>query len=169
MMAARVAGVPIDLIVRGMCSLQPGVPGFSESIQVRSIVGRYLEHSRIYRFGPSVAERVYLIGSADLMSRNLHRRVEACVAVDDPSLTRRLDEILESALRDDVLAWELHPDGTWTRVPGATDHEHHAYLQAAAQRRAPGVVVGNRSVQDVPRLLSTGIRTCVAELCETSE
>ncbi|MEX1287688.1 MAG: polyphosphate kinase 1 [Acidimicrobiia bacterium] len=132
---ASQAGAEIDLVVRGICCLRPGVPGLSDNIRVRSIVGRYLEHSRIYRFGTSAADRVYLIGSADLMSRNLHRRVEACVAVDDPSLTRRLDEILDSALRDDVLAWELHPDGTWTRVPGGTDHEHHAYLQAAAQRR----------------------------------
>ena len=134
--AASAAGAEVDLIVRGICCLRPGVPGLSDRIRVRSIVGRYLEHSRIYRFGAEARDRVYLIGSADLMSRNLHRRVEACVTVDDRVLTRRLDEVLESALRDDVLAWELHPDGSWTRVEGEADHEHHSFLEAAARRRA---------------------------------
>lgn len=133
--AASQAGAEIDLIVRGICCLRPGVPGLSDTIRVRSIVGRYLEHSRIYRFGATARDRVYLIGSADLMSRNLHRRVEACVTVDDPDLTRRLDDILESALRDDVLAWSLQPDGTWERVMGDAGHDHHAWLEYAARRR----------------------------------
>lgn len=133
---ASQAGADIDLIVRGICCLKPGVPGVSDNIRVRSIVGRYLEHSRIYRFGAAARDQVYLIGSADLMSRNLHRRVEACVTVDDPDLTRRLDEVLDSALRDDVLAWELHADGTWTRVEGDANHDHHVHLQALALRRS---------------------------------
>ena len=113
--AASGAGVPIDLIVRGMCSLQPGVPGFSESIRVRSIVGRYLEHSRIFVFGQGDRER-YFIGSADLMERNLDRRVEAITPVKDPELAARLREMLEIMRRDDRRAWTLGQDAEWTRV-----------------------------------------------------
>ncbi len=112
---ASQAGVPIDLIVRGMCSLQPGVPGFSESIQVRSIVGRYLEHSRIFCFGQGDRER-YFIGSADLMERNLDRRVEAITPVKDPLLQERLRHALAVMRRDDRRAWILGEDAEWTRV-----------------------------------------------------
>ena len=117
--AASQAGVPIDLIVRGICCLRPGVPGLSETIRVRSIVGEFLEHSRIYRFGADPVEAEYLIGSADLMPRNLDRRVEAVVPVDDLRLRARLAEVLDVALADDVLAWELVADGTWSRDPAA--------------------------------------------------
>jgi polyphosphate kinase len=109
------AGVPIDLIVRSMCCLQPGIKGLSETVRVRSIVGRYLEHSRIFRFGPDKRARYY-IGSADVMQRNLDRRVECVAPVTDPALTSRLDEILAVSLADDVLAWELGPAG-WQKVP----------------------------------------------------
>ncbi|MEX1296314.1 MAG: polyphosphate kinase 1 [Candidatus Limnocylindrales bacterium] len=119
--ASRV-GVPIDLIVRGMCSLQPGVPGFSESIHVRSIVGRYLEHSRIFCFGQGDRERYY-IGSADLMERNLNRRVEAMAPVKDPALAQRLGEMLAIMRRDDRRAWTLGADGEWTRVETAIEGE----------------------------------------------
>ena len=112
---ASQAGVPIDLIVRGMCSLQPGVPGFSESIQVRSIVGRYLEHSRIFCFGQGERER-YFIGSADLMERNLDRRVEAITPVKDALLQERLRHALAVMRRDDRRAWTLGEDAEWTRV-----------------------------------------------------
>ncbi len=132
---ASSAGAEIDLVVRGTCCLKPGVPGLSENIRVRSIVGRYLEHSRIYRFGQVAHERVYLIGSADLMPRNLRRRVEACVIVEGRDLTDRLDEVLDSALADDVLAWEMHGDGTWTRIEGDRRHDHHVHLEAAAHSR----------------------------------
>ena len=119
---ASQTGVPIDLIVRGMCSLQPGVPGFSESIEVRSIVGQFLEHSRIFAFGQG--ERVrYLIGSADLMERNLDRRIEAMTPVKDPALQERLAEMLAVMRRDDRRAWTLGADGEWTRVETIIDGE----------------------------------------------
>ncbi|MPZ52802.1 MAG: polyphosphate kinase 1 [Acidimicrobiia bacterium] len=132
---ASQAGVEIDLIVRGTCCLRPGVPGFSENIRVRSIVGRYLEHSRIYRFGRAGAERSYLIGSADLMPRNLDRRVEALTPITDPRLRGRLDETLEVLLADDELAWELDSNGTWTRVPIETGVNAHVSLQGLADAR----------------------------------
>jgi polyphosphate kinase len=119
---ASQAGVPIDLIVRGMCSLQPGVPGFSESIHVRSIVGRYLEHSRIFCFGQGDRER-YFIGSADLMERNLDRRVEAITPVKDGALQDELRKALAIMRRDDRRAWTLGEDGEWTRVETTIDGE----------------------------------------------
>ena len=112
--AASVAGAEVDLIVRGICGLRPGVPGMSERIRVRSIVGRFLEHSRIFLFG---AEAQLYLGSSDLMHRNLDRRVEAVAPIEDPALRLRMHEILTTVLADDVLAWELRADGTWFRVP----------------------------------------------------
>jgi len=112
---ASQAGVPIDLIVRGMCSLQPGIDGWSETIRVRSVVGRFLEHSRIFWFGSGSRERV-LIGSADLMERNLDRRIEALAPVEDALLKERLGEIVRVMLADDRRAWQLCPDGEWRRV-----------------------------------------------------
>jgi polyphosphate kinase len=110
------ARVGVDLIVRGICCLRPGVPDLSDTIRVRSIVGRYLEHSRIFRFGSRDRGFQHLIGSADLMPRNLERRVEVTVPVLDPALCARLDEILQAGLEDDVLAWDLGSDGVWTKV-----------------------------------------------------
>ena len=105
------AGVPVDLLVRGMCALRPGVPGLSETIRVRSLLGRFLEHSRVYRFGAGGDAEV-LIGSADLMDRNLDRRVEALVRVTDPAGRRELDRRCSScAWGDDVDHWALGPDG----------------------------------------------------------
>lgn len=135
--AASQAGTEIDLIVRGICCLRPGVPGLSDRIRVRSIVGRFLEHSRIFRFGSEERGARYFIGSADMMPRNLDRRVEVVVEVHEPALQRRLDEILELNLRDDVLAWELGPDAGWARVPGFEGVDtHEQLLEAAAQRTA---------------------------------
>ncbi|HET7234893.1 MAG TPA: polyphosphate kinase 1 [Actinomycetota bacterium] len=114
---ASEAGAEIDLIVRGICCLRPGIPGLSDRIRVRSLVGRYLEHSRIFRFGDRT-QATHYIGSADLMQRNLDRRVEALAPVADPALAARLDEILDVVLQDDVLSWTLGPDGTWTKVAG---------------------------------------------------
>ncbi len=110
------AGVPVDLWVRGMCALRPGVPGLSETIRVRSILGRFLEHSRVYRFLAGGDDEV-LIGSADLMDRNLDRRVEALVRVSDPANRRSITRLLEMAWSDDVDHWALSPDGEWARTP----------------------------------------------------
>ena len=134
--AASQAGVDIELIVRGICCLRPGVPGLSERIRVRSIVGRYLEHSRIFRFGADPRTATYYIGSADLMPRNLDRRVEAAVPVTDPALRQRLDEILAIDLRDDSAAWNLSADGTW-RSSGQSSRRHaHRLLQELALGRS---------------------------------
>jgi polyphosphate kinase len=134
--AASQAGTQIDLIVRGICCLRPGVPGLSDRIRVRSIVGRYLEHSRIFRFGADPRTARYLIGSADLMPRNLDRRVEAAVPVIDPSLQQRLNEILAVDLRDDTPYWRLGGDGSW-QFSGQSGRRHaHRLLQELAQSRS---------------------------------
>ncbi len=135
--AASIAGTPIDLIVRGICCLRPQVPGVSENIRVRSIIGRYLEHSRIYSFGSPGNDAEYLIGSADWMPRNLDRRVEALCAVTEPALKERLEEILQVDLADDVLAWELHADGTWRKLETVSGVETHLRLRELAEARAP--------------------------------
>jgi polyphosphate kinase len=132
---ASEAGAEIDLIVRGICCLRPAIPGLSDRITVRSLVGRYLEHSRIFRFG-SREEATHYIGSADLMQRNLDRRVEALVPVSDPSLAARLDEILDVLMQDDMLSWTLGSDGTWTKVPGDRGIDAQQRLQERAVERA---------------------------------
>ena len=109
---ASQAGVQIDLIVRGMCCLRPGVEGLSDNIRVISIVGRYLEHSRIYYFHNQGQEEVY-IGSADWMTRNLDRRVEAIVSIEDPEIVKDLQEILGVMLADNRQAWDLQPEGQY--------------------------------------------------------
>jgi polyphosphate kinase len=136
--AASRAGVEIDLIVRGICCLTPGVPGLSERIRVRSLVGRYLEHSRIYRFanGQGPGEPLHLIGSADMMPRNLDRRIEALTPVLDGRLQARLDEVLEVELRDDVLAWTLGADGVWVHAPPGGELETHTEMQRRTVARA---------------------------------
>ncbi len=126
------AGVQIDLIVRGICALQPGVPGVSENIRVRSLVGRYLEHSRIYRFGEPGRDASYYLGSADLMPRNLSGRVEALAPVEDPALQQRIERVLEVNLEDDVLAWRLDSDGTWHKVDQYGGRNAHERFQELA-------------------------------------
>jgi polyphosphate kinase len=135
--AASQAGAQVDLIVRSMCSLRPGVPGLSERITVRSIVGRFLEHSRIFCF-ENGGQPEYYLGSSDLMPRNLDRRVEAVVPVTDGKLRARLAEILDTALADDVLAWELGPDGSWQRVLTTRGLNSHKRFQELALERARG-------------------------------
>ncbi len=135
---ASQAGVRIDLIVRGICCVRPGVPGLSDNIHIRSIVGRYLEHSRIYHFGHGSEDGgpAYLIGSADLMSRNINRRVEALVPIGTPELQQRLQEILDILLADDRLAWELDGAGRWEHCTGDAGVDTHLALQEAATGRA---------------------------------
>lgn len=134
---ASQAGVPIDLIIRGICCLRPGVPGLSETIRVRSIVGRFLEHSRILRFGGGPAgPATYYIGSADLRRRNLDRRVEAMTPIHDPESVAQLEQILQLNLADDVQSWTLASDGTWTRVPNRTGVSAQRALQRAALDRS---------------------------------
>jgi polyphosphate kinase len=124
---ASQAGVQVEIVVRGICALRPGVEGFSENISVRSILGRFLEHSRIIEFS-RINE--FWIGSADMMHRNLDRRVEVLVQVKDPRLTAYLDDLFESALDPSTRCWELGPDGQWTASPreGHTVRDHQESL-----------------------------------------
>jgi polyphosphate kinase len=138
--AASRDGVDVDLIVRGICCLRPGVPGLSDRIRVRSIVGRYLEHSRIYHFanGAGPGRPACYIGSADLMPRNLDRRVEALVPVESPVLRAELEEVLEVNLADDTLAWELGAGGGWRRLldgPGGGTVDTHLRLHELTSQR----------------------------------
>jgi polyphosphate kinase len=135
--AASQAGAEIDLIVRGICRLRPGVPGVSENIRVRSIVGRFLEHPRVFMFANGRRKDFY-IGSADLMPRNLDRRVEVVAPVDDPDLTGRIEQVFEIMLKDNVQAWELGEEGEWQRqhpAEGAEEVATHRVLQELALRQ----------------------------------
>jgi polyphosphate kinase len=150
------AGVQIDLAIRGLCRLRPGIPELSENISVRSIVGSFLEHSRIYRFGgapgdpsagPGLPLQIY-IGSADLMGRNLDRRVEVVVPVRDPELQARLFEILELAFTDETNSWALGSDRRWRRVPN--EHGRNAQeqlkklaIERSRRRREPELRAGD--------------------------
>jgi len=129
--AASQAGVRIDGVVRGICTMRAGVPGLSDNVRIRSVLGRYLEHSRIYRFahGRDGEHPIHLMGSADLMPRNLDRRVEVLVPVEHPKHTEWLDQVLEFDLADDIVRWELQPDDRWRRC-GPTD----AYAPDAQER-----------------------------------
>jgi polyphosphate kinase len=133
------AGARIELVVRSMCCLRPGVPELSEGISVRSIVGRFLEHSRIFRFGTG-RDAVYLLGSADLMERNLDRRVEVLAPIRDVGLRQRLDEILGVLTADNTLAWTLNADGVWESPGPAATLDPQARLEQAARDRARRVV-----------------------------
>jgi polyphosphate kinase len=127
---ASQAGVEIDLIVRGICCLRPGMRGVSDRIRVVSIVGRFLEHSRLWYFANGGIGEYYL-GSADWMPRNFDRRVEAVAPVESPALHERLRTLLATYLEDNRQAWELAADGTWTqRVPdGAVLASHDRLLR----------------------------------------
>ena len=140
------AGVQVDLVIRGSCALLPGMDGLSERIHVRSIVGEFLEHSRIWRF-ENGGEPEWFIGSADLMERNLDRRIEAVVPVQEPVAQARLDQILELMLSDDRRSWQLGQDACWRRTeeltgrPGTIDT--FAALQALALSEAADVVLAD--------------------------
>jgi polyphosphate kinase len=157
---ASIDGVPIDLWVRGICSLRPGVPGLSETINVRSVVGRFLEHSRIYAFGvggDDGDEEVW-IGSADLMHRNLDRRVELLVRVTDAHQMQELRTLINRAMDHGTASWWLGPDGNWTRhhldESGAPLLDLQAYLIRTRQSRAGNgdVVAAAKSLPRPERL-----------------
>ncbi len=132
---ASQAGVPIDLNVRGICCLKPGIRGVSETIKVISVVGRFLEHSRIYAFHRGDESRYY-IGSADLMPRNLDSRVELLVPIDSPALRAELDDTLERCLADDTFGWTLAADGSWHRRDGRTRGAHTELMERALEESA---------------------------------
>ncbi len=139
---ASQAGVPVDLIVRGITGLRPGVPGVSENVRVISIVGRFLEHARAFAFTVN-GTTDYWIGSADMMARNLDNRVELVAPVDDPLAASEIQTILDLQLADTALAWELGADGTWSRVmppEGAEPVNSQDQLMeyVSRQARAPG-------------------------------
>ena len=135
------AGVTVDLNVRGICCLRPRVEGVSENIRVVSIVGRFLEHSRIYGFQRGEETRYY-IGSADLMPRNLDNRVELLAPVEDPRLKAELEDTLERCLADDTFAWELDEEGAWTRREGRERSVHNELLERALARVKSADTVG---------------------------
>jgi polyphosphate kinase len=133
---ASQAGVPVELNIRGICCLRPGVPGVSENIRVTSVVGRFLEHSRIYAFERNGDTQV-LIGSADLMPRNLDTRVELLAPVNNAALRGDLLDALERCLADETNSWELREDGTWTRrVPADPEHPRDAQRELMERHAA---------------------------------
>jgi polyphosphate kinase len=146
---ASAAGATIDLVVRGRCCIRAGVPGLSEHIRVRSIVGRFLEHSRLFRFGGEHGRPLRIwFGSPDLMERNLDRRVEVVVPVLDAVVQARLVAILDDALRDEANSWILDPEGSWHRVPAGAFS-----LQGRCRARALDDLHRRRSeAQSVPSL-----------------
>jgi polyphosphate kinase len=141
---ASQAGVPIELNVRGICCLRAGVEGVSDNISVVSVVGRFLEHSRIYAFHRG-DERTYLIGSGDLMPRNLDKRVELLAPVEDERLRAELEDTLRRSLADDTFGWELEPDGSWRRRTGNTRCLHEELMTRALERAADA---GERAKRD---------------------
>jgi polyphosphate kinase len=136
---AAQAGVPVDVWVRGICALRPGVPGLSENIRVRSVLGRFLEHSRIFEFGNAGSPEVW-IGSADLMHRNLDRRVEVLVRLGSPTHVQQLSDLIDMAFDPGMSTWHLDSQGGWQRVhlrdDGAPLRDIHAVLIAHQSRRA---------------------------------
>jgi len=138
---ASQAGVPIDLWIRGICAVRPGLPGLSETIRARSVLGRFLEHSRVYAFGTGEdGDGDVWLGSADLMHRNLDRRVETLVRVTDPAHQAELRGLIDMAMDDTTATWWLDSDGTWTRhhldASGAPLNDIQEYLIRVRQGRA---------------------------------
>ncbi|VFA81114.1 Polyphosphate kinase [Gordonia paraffinivorans] len=132
---ASQSGVPVDIVVRGICALRPGMEGVSDNIHVRSILGQFLEHSRILHFG---AQNEYWIGSADMMHRNLDRRVEVMVHVRDSRLAGELGDIFDSALDPRTRCWVLHSDGSWVASPAAGEEvrDHQRQMMRRNRRRS---------------------------------
>jgi polyphosphate kinase len=138
------AGVPVDILVRGICSLMPGHEGLSENIRVRSILGRYLEHSRIFSFVNNGDQQVY-IGSADMMHRNLDRRVEALVRLTSPAHLTEIDGLFDEAMAPTTSSWWLDEKGTWTRHHQTASGEplqdmQNSVMKQISQRKRPGAL-----------------------------
>jgi polyphosphate kinase len=132
---ASQAGVEVEVNVRGICCLRAGVPGVSDNIRVVSVVGRFLEHARLYGFRRG-SERLWWMGSADLMPRNLDTRVELLAPIENPALRDEIEDTLGLCLSDDTFAWELRPDGVWERRQGRTRSAHLALMERALERAA---------------------------------
>ena len=140
------AGVPIDLIIRGFCCLRPGIPGWTENLRIRSIIGRFLEHGRVFHFANGQDDPLqgdYYIGSADWMNRNLSRRVEAVTPVESLPLRERLWEALQIELQDSRQAWQMQPDGSYVRLKPedganavARAGAHRTLMKRARERHA---------------------------------
>ena len=135
--------MPVELVVRGICSVRPGVPDLSENIKVRSILGRYLEHARVFSFVNNGDPQVY-IGSSDMMHRNLDRRVEALVRITSADHLRELDELFTLAMSDETSSWWLEADGTWSRHSLAEDGSQlddmqNVLMREISQRRRPAL------------------------------
>ena len=148
------AGTPVELFIRGICCLRPGLPGDTENIRVRSVVGRYLEHSRIYVFGRGEEQKVW-IGSGDLRNRNTQRRVEAFVEVKDPDLRRQVLEITEAIRQDDVKGWDMQPDGTYRKsdTPKGEDSQERLWRYFA-----------DKTVEPLPEKRKRGLRGLLERL-----
>ncbi|MDD9206444.1 RNA degradosome polyphosphate kinase [Georgenia sp. 10Sc9-8] len=140
---ASQAGVPVDLVIRGICAVRAGVPGLSENIRVRSILGRFLEHARVYAFAAGGEPEAW-IGSADLMHRNLDRRVETLLRIDDRGHVDSLVDLLDESMADTTATWHLEPDGSWTRRHYGEDGERLNDLQETLMARARRRVAATR-------------------------
>jgi polyphosphate kinase len=141
--AASQAGAKIDIVARSICTLRPGVAGLSETIHVRSVLGRFLEHSRVYHFQAGKSA-TWLLGSADLMPRNLDRRLEVVAPVEDTVLQQRLSGVFDVLLAANEDAWELHEDGTWHRLRHAEDEPARGAQDVLMRKARRGA--GRRSV-----------------------
>ena len=132
------AGVPVELFIRGICCLLPGIPGLTDRIRVRSVVGRYLEHSRVYVLGKGETQRIFL-GSGDLLNRNTQRRVEAFVELSDPEVRKQALEVMDAFRADDVLGWEMQSDGTYSKsaTPRGANSQERLYRFFSAQKVEP--------------------------------
>jgi polyphosphate kinase len=133
---ASQAGVHVELNVRGICCLVPGLEGVSENISVVSVMGRFLEHSRVYSFKRGDEQQI-LMGSADLMGRNLDHRVELIVPVEDAAAQAEINDTLDRCFADDTFAWDLGSDGEWTRRTGGTRSVHRELIERAVARSRP--------------------------------